>query len=222
MEDVTKLLIYEGPSKNGPFNIIETVTPVGSYPDYINNYTTDDALSATDWFAIRWEDSKGARTELSAPLQGGTQSLPGEIVSRMLLRDPMIDENVALQEAEAVISEYYGVLDPYSIDVNTVAPNILNGLTLLAMAYTYITATSTSSSTTAQKFTAGLVSIDAGTSAKSNVQTSIDLLFKQANRLLGRNYSRIMQMKQLAVAGGYTRLMGVDLSRTEIDLVDVS
>jgi hypothetical protein len=209
------LEIYEAPTKEGSFSLIESVA-AGSYPNYIDHYTTDDAVSGTDWFAIRWVDDKGAVTEMSAPLQGGTETLVGIIVQRMLLRDSLLNENIAAQEAEAAISDYFGVTDPSTIDPSTVSPKILEGLTLLALSWSYTLNMSASSSV--QKFTAGLVSLDSGSSSAVRSQSSIDALLKLANRLLGTNFSTILQMKELKVSSGYTQLVAVDLSRTMIEI----
>lgn len=213
-DNYESLLIYEAPAKDGPFTLIETV-PAGTYPNYIDHYTTTHATSATDWFAIEWVDVDGGKTDLSSPLQGGTESLTGVLVSRMLLRDPSLNENIAAQEAEAAICDYYGVFDPNTIDPETVSPKILSGLTALALAWSYVITTSVSSS--AQKWVAGLISLDLGSSATKST-ANIDALMKQANSLLQRNYSRIMRLKEIEVAGGYTQIVAVDLSRTIVEI----
>lgn len=217
ISDLVALRIYEATAKEGAFSQIERTTSVGTSPYWINEYTTSLAASATDWFEIAWEDSGGAVSVPSAPIQGGTQTLVGILVERLQLRDSTINETVAAQEAEAAISQYFNIDDPYSIDPSTVSPKILQGLTLLSLAWTYTVTQVTSGSV--QKFTAGLVSLDSGSSSSTVSKASIDQLMKLANNLLGRNFSTIMQLKSIAVAGGFKPLLTtVDLSRTIIEV----
>lgn len=210
----TTLHILESPTQLGTYTEIESV-PSGT-PNYIDSYTTDQATAVDNWFAIFWTDAKGAKTETSAGVQGGTETLVGVLVQRMLLRDPTINENIAAQEAEAAISSYFVVDDPSTIDASTVNPKILQGLTLLAMAWGYTVTQATSG--TVQKFTAGLVSLDTGSTA-TKTTANIDQLLKLANNLLGRNFSMIMRLKEITVAGVTTSLIStVDLSRTMIEI----
>lgn len=210
----TTLHIYEATTSLGPFTEIENV-PSGD-PNYITRWTTDKATAVDNWFQINWSDSKDAFTETSQSVKGGTETLVGEIVQRILLRDSTINENIAAQEAAAAISDYFRVDDPYTIDPASVNPKILQGLTLLAMAWGYTVTQATSGSV--QKFTAGLVSLDTGTSSTKS-SANIDQLIKLANKLLGRNYSLIMRLKEISVAGGYRPLLvTADLSRTMIEI----
>ena len=114
-EDLTKLRIFEATDAAGPWNEIEVVTAIGEYPNYISSYTTNLATSNTNWFSIQWEDAKGAQTDQSNAIQGGTETLVGEIVDRVLVRDNTLDEQVVLAETEALIERYFGC-DPYTVD----------------------------------------------------------------------------------------------------------
>lgn len=219
--NLVSLYILEATTKDGPFNEIEEVTEIGTSGNYITTYTTENATSKTNWFAIFWEDDKGAQTPYSAAVQGGTRTLVAEIVSRVLLRDPSINEAIATQEAEAAISDYYGVLDPYSIDPETVPPNVISGMTYYTMARCYISsAVSTSTAATAGgKWVAGLVSLDTSSSSKAtSIWDNIENLLRVANRELGRSYSIVALMEEITVAGGYRRVVGADLSRLIIEV----
>lgn len=198
-EDITKLHILEAPAATGPFVQIELVTPVGTYPTYINNYTTDKATSVTDWFAIQWEDSKGALSAVSAAVQGGTSTLAGEIVNRVMLRDPTLDENVVMQEALASIEMYYKT-DPANVPLSQATNAELSGLTLMTMARTYIF-TSASTSQSGDQYVAGLVSQKSGSSTTSQ-NTKLQDWIDWANKFLGTNYSVIMVMEEVEIAGG--------------------
>lgn len=205
--DLTKLHILEASAPGGPFSEIEVVTPVGDYPNYITNYTTANATNIADWFAIQWEDNKGWVSEMSQPVQGGTTTLVGEIVSRIMLRDSGVKENIALQSAQSII-EFFFKADPYSIDPTAVGYNIKDGLTLLALARSYLWQVAASSNT--KKYTAGLVSQEFGDTQQGF--NSIDLLITEANRILGLAVSRIMLMEEIEIAGG-SAVFGADLSR---------
>jgi hypothetical protein len=211
--DLVKLTIFEAPAADGLFSPIEEITNIGVYPDYISEYTTDDATSATDWFAIQWTDSKGATTDMSAPRQGGVDVLPAIIVERVLLRDPTIKEGIALQEAEAVIQWYYKGADPYAIDPADVTYTILSGLTLLTMARCYVSAMASASQ--ADSWTAGLVSMKSDTSTGSAQRNWQDLL-SLANTLLGISMSVVAQMKAIEIAGG-KQIASADLSRLIVE-----
>jgi hypothetical protein len=215
------LKIYEAPESTGPWSLIETITPVGSQGSYLTSYTTANAISLTDWFAIEWVDSKGAVVPMSPPIQGGTTTLVAKLVQRMLLRDPSLDENIAAQEAEASISLYYNVEDPYTVD-SSVSPAILSGLTLLALSRSYLFVTVTQTGTqNVQKFTAGLVSIDSGSSAASSSSRKLaDLkaMMDLANTMLGRNFSFIAQLEEIEVGGGFSQIVARDISRSIIEV----
>ena len=213
-ENVTKLHIWEASTADGPFTEIEVVTSVGSYPDYIDNYTTDLAASITDYFAIQWEDSKGAKSDLSAPMKGNTTSLVGVVVERMMLRDPALTEIIAVQEAEAAVADYYHTIDVYSIDASLVSPKVISGLTNLALARSYITAQITNSATAGSKWTAGIVSMDSSSSSTSTKSIdAIKALIDLANKDLGLRYSVVLLMEEISVGDGVKQLQGMDLSR---------
>ena len=216
IEDVVELKIWESPTQGGTYTEIDSVTPVGSYPDYISHYTTQNATSKFYWFAISWVDSKGAETDLSQPMQGGEETLVGKIVTRVMQRDPTVSVNIATQEAEAAISKYFNVVDPFSIDPATVSPSILSGLTNLTLVRSYLTRIITSSGSSS-KWTAGIVSMDDSSQTKGQV-ANIEALMKLANADLGLQYSVVLLMEEITVAGHYKRLVGADLSRTIIEL----
>lgn len=203
IQGITKLLIYESPTPTGTFSLIETITPVGSYPDYISYHTTTRALSLTDWFAIQWEDGNGAQTEMSAPIQGGTTTVVQQIVSRVMLRDPLADENITTQEAEAVIEEVFNT-DPYLVDPATVTYKQRSGITYLVLARVYLSSLATAiGSSSTDSYTAGLVSQNAGTNQTqvSSGLSNIEQLIKWANQDLGLNYSVVLLLEAIDVAG---------------------
>lgn len=218
--NLAKLHIFESADQNGTFDEIEVVTPVGSTGNYITSYTTDKATSASNWFTIQWEDDKGALTDMSDPVQGGTRTLVYEIVQRVLLREPNLSEEIVVQEAEAAISDYYGVIDPYSIDPSTVSPKILSGLTNLTLARTYISRTISATATEGTKWVAGLVSLDttSGSSKSADPVDRVKALLALANHDLGRNYTVIMLLEEIEVAGGYQQVVAQDLSRSIIEV----
>jgi hypothetical protein len=215
--DIARMRIYEAPVKAGPFNVIEEVTAVGTYPNYISDYTTNAAVSVADWFAIQWVNLKGAESDLSAPIQGNTTSLIGEIVQRVLLRDSSLDEVIATQEAEAVVAEYFNVVDPYSV-LPTVSPKILRGLTNMTLVRTYLSSIITSTGAgSGEKWSAGIVSMDTSVSSTKQLN-DMQALLKMANDDLGLNQSIVLLIKEIEVAGGYKRLQGVDLTRSIYEL----
>lgn len=214
--DIVAMHIYEATAQDGPYAEIERVTAVGTYPDYITRYVTRVAANGIDWFAIAWENAAGQVSELSAGVQGGTSTLVGIIVQRMLLRDSSLDETIAAQEAEAAISDYFAVVDTSTIDPTTVSPKILSGLTNLALARSYITKQITSSAT--NKWVAGIVSMDNSSSNSAKSTETIKALIDLANRDLGRNFSVILLLKEVAVAGGMKQLKSVDLSRLLMEI----
>jgi hypothetical protein len=212
--DVMTLHVEEAPAKVGVFVQIQTF-PAGAYPEYITRVTVTTANSLTDWFRIRWENTSGAFSPYSMPVQGGTSSVVAQVVDRMMLRDPTLNENIAVQEAEAVISFYFNVLDPYTVDPATVTPSQLSGLTMLALARCYVVNMLTVGQT--QSYTAGLIQQNTGSVTKQ--QGNIDGLITMANRLLGISTSFVALIEEIAVAGGdYKKLVAVDLSRTIIEV----
>jgi hypothetical protein len=220
--DISVLHVYEAPTSDGPWDEIDTVTPVGTYPTYITRYTTQNASDPKNWFAIEWESTLGAKSGLSEPLQGGFDPLLSEIVNRVLLRDSSLDENIVAQEAEAVVEGFFPLEELSSIPANEATARQLSGFTLLTMARAYLSEIlkqSAGVSGNVQSFTAGLVQISSGTTAGSGKTTSIDMIEKiieNANSLLGRSYSYIVLLEEIAVAGGYKQL---DFSMDESRLI---
>lgn len=211
--DLTKLYIYEAPDKTGPWTLIETVTPVGTQGDYISEYTTMFATSKTDWFSIEWEDAKGASLGQSQGVQGGVESLVSEIVDRVLLRDPSVNEEVAAQEAEAVVEQFFGSVDPLSVVVSDATARQLSGFTLLTLVRSKLVTISQGSST---GYTAGLVS---QTGATNTSLPDLKALINEANILLGSSFSVILQMKDNCIAGGVVTNGNMDQSRLLVDLL---
>lgn len=217
-DDVVALRIEESPTAGGVFTEILRTTAVGTAPNWITKYTTSAATDPAYWFRIRWELASGQLTPYSEAIQGGTTTLVAMLVDRMLLRDPTLNENIAAQEAESAISTYFGVDDPFSIDPSTVSPKVLSGLTLLALAYSYLFVTVVSSGST-QKFTAGLVSLDSGTqSSTQNRIVDLEKMLDMANLLLGRRYSVVARLAEIETGGGFTQLVTADLSRSIIEI----
>lgn len=199
--NMTSLHIFESAAKTGPFQEIEEVTAVGTQGSYITSYTTDKATSASDWFAIQWEDGKGALTDMSSPVKGGTQTVVGEVVTRVMQRDPFANEEVVTQEAEAIICKYFGVTDPY--DPALVATyQELNGLTYLTLAFTYLSTSVTQGAGAVESATVGLVTLRSGTSTATKT-VDIGQLLELAANYLGVGGSRVMQIEEiLHVYGG--------------------
>lgn len=205
--NVTKLLIWEATSKDGPWDLIETVTEVGPSGNYLSEYTTDKALHSNDWFSIEWQDSKGASLGQSQGVQGGAESLVSEIVDRVLLRDPSVNEQVAGQEAEAVVEQYFGTTDSLSIMASDATANELSGLTLLTLVRSKLVSIT---STTSAGYTAGLVSQQGGSTTSSSID-DLKKLIQAANSLLGTSYSVILQMADNEIAGGEVILGAPDV-----------
>jgi hypothetical protein len=208
IDDLTKLIIYEGPTSIGPFEPIEEVTEVGEFPDYIHSYTTTEAASISGWFSIQWEDAKGAQTFLSDAIQGHTDTVPGKLVNRVSLRMPDEHSKVIKQEAEAVAEEFFGK-DPYEIDFSKVSYKTMSGLMYLTMAR--IRLSQIISAPAQDSYTAGLVSQKQSQSA--GTMKDVDAWMKLANRMLGRGYSVIAQMVVPDINRGLSRVVMADISR---------
>lgn len=213
MENLVKLTIFESSDVSGPFVKIEDVTSIGAYPTYIDSYSTSLAVSLTGWFTIQWEDDKGAKSEMSAPVQGGTDSLVWQVVSRVRQRDPSLSEAVIVQEAEAAIQSYFGdTVDPYDPTLE-VSYRILNGLVYLSMARSYVTTTVTQGA--ASSATIGLVSFKSqsgGSSTTVDVQALLDL----ADQALGVHTSYVMLLEEITVGNSVGRSW-LDQSRLVIE-----
>lgn len=199
-DDITTLHIYESVLQDGPFNEIEVVTPVGTYPDYITDYTTSNALSITDWFSIAWENVDGILGPRAAPIKGGTRTPVQEILDRVLQRDPSLSEAIVVQSAEFVISYVMNVLDPYDPTI-TMTPNQLEGITLMTMARASIQRFLVSASSSSS-YTAGLVSQKADSSSSTqSLDRLIEWLTAEANRLLGISNSLVMVLEDIDPTG---------------------
>ncbi len=214
-KDLAALLIYEEVSAEGPFDtLIETAIEIGVYPDYISEYTTDQAVSNVNWFAIQWQDVKGARTEISNPIQGGSSSLVGEIVSLVGERDHTLDDQVVRQEVEFALESYFNT-DPYALSMSNTNFRQRIGIARLVQARVMMSQVARSSGTTSG-WTAGLVSMKSG-DVSSN-ERLIGWLLKEAMLGLGLSTSRIAQMAELPIAGGLSRIVTADISRLLIEV----
>lgn len=196
--DLVALVILESDAQAGVYSIVEEVTEVGDYPNYITRYTTNLATSLSGWFKIKWRDSKGAETPLSQAIQGGTTTTVGEIIDRVLNRSPGADEQTVQQVAEAVVEQYFHV-DPYTVDWNDVTYRQREGLTLLTMAFSTIAQSASTGGRT--RWVAGLVSYESDNSNDS----SMDDLLKLAYKWLGLSQTRVAQMAEIAIIGGLTK-----------------
>jgi len=217
--DLYALHVYEATDSAGPFSEIDVTQAIGAYPNYITRYTTANATATTDWFAIAWENTANVVGELSVPMQGGTSTLVSEIVNRVMLRDPTLNQIIVSQEAEVAVSEYLHTQDPLSVDPDAVTLKILSGLTYFTMARSYIAKAVSFASTSGGKWVAGLVSLDlSAASKKGSYWDNIDKLLQAANLELGRSYSVVLLLQEIEVAGGYKQLVAADLSRTIIEV----
>ena len=213
-ENLDALLIYEAASADGPWvTPIETVTAIGSYPDYIDEYTTDQAASKVNCFAIQWRDSKGALTEISNPIQGGTTTLVGEVIQLVEQRDESLDPQVVRQEVETALEIYYGV-DPYSL-ASEASYRIKNGLAKLAQARAMINPSRLVGSNTG--WTAGLVSMKSGSDVETDTKM-IQMLIDSVSVDLGLRRSRVAQMAEMVIAGGMSEIVSADISRLLIEV----
>lgn len=210
---IVALRIYEGAAVDGPFNLIERTTDIGTYPDYIGHYTTVLETSSVDWFAIAWEDESGAVSPMSEAVQGGTETLVGILTGRVALRMPDVDENVIRQESEAVIEDVLRK-DPYGANDPTVKYKTWSGMTLMVMAKVQLSEIA-SANASSEGFTAGLVSMKS--SSASLEIDDVKRLIDEASRLLGFTTARVVQMCVPEIAQGYSEIVMADISRLEID-----
>lgn len=218
--DIIKLHVEEAPASAGVFAEIDSTTQVGSYPNYISYYTTQVASDLNYWFRIRWETSDGVFSPYSSTLQGGTKTLVQDIVDRVLLRNPNLNEIIVTQEAQAVVAQYFGTDDPNSIPVTGASYVEIRGMTNMTLARSLV-ATFFATGGTVSGFTAGLVSIKAGTTGGTDPSKAIEALVKSANIDLGTGESFVLLLKQ--IGNGADRpyccppsgaLTGVDLTRS--------
>lgn len=212
-DNVITLHVEEAPAPGGTYGEIQTF-PAGTYPDYITRADVTNATNAADWFRIRWEDAVGNFTPYSAPIQGGTTTVVAQVMDRVLLRDPGVNPLIVGQESEASVAEYFGTPDPYSVDPSLATPKILSGLTLMTLARVYINRLVVA--TQAKKWSAGLVSMDVSNSAQS--WDAVNKMIELANRELDRNYSVVLLLDEISVAGGLKQLKSYDVSRALIEL----
>lgn len=191
---IVALRIYEGPTSTGPFVQIERTTAVGAWPIYITRYTSTLAASSTNWFQIAWEDAQGDIGEVSYAFQGGTSTLIGTLVNRVMLRDESLNEVIVTQVAEAIIYQIMQA-DPYDPTLTATYAQ-LEGMTLLILARSRLHSIFSESSS--DSYTAGLISIKE--SSSSNIGRDwIDWLIAEANALLGINMSAILLMEDIAI-----------------------
>lgn len=213
LEDLQNLLIFESPSQNGLFTQIENVTAIGVYPTYIDEWTTTYATSVSNWFAIQWEDSKGAVSDISASVQGGVSTAISEVVSRVAIRDSSLNEHVILQEAEAAIQYVYPLIDPYD---PTFHPSYveMRGLTNLTLAMCYMVSMAQVHSSA---WVAGIVSMKTSDTAIQQRADAIERLLKAANKDLGLNFSMIAYLEDLLVAGAH-EVVSIDQTRLLVEI----
>jgi hypothetical protein len=210
--DISELRIYESATKDGSYSQIEAVIVIGEYPDYISTYTTTNATAVDYWFAIDWFDALGGHLGLSDPIQGNTQLLLAEIVGRVMIRDPSINENIIYDEAEAVLESYLPTgTDLQDALVSSVTAQVRSGLTMLTLARCYMFDINEGE----EEYTVGLVS-----QRKKNSRSLklINELLRKAETALGLSHSAILQMTEIEVAGGVT-FATEDKSRLLIELL---
>jgi len=215
LDDLVKLIILESPAADGSFSVIEEVTVIGAFPDWISDYSSDQAISANDWFAIKWEDDKGVQTDISNPIQGGTESFVGEIVALTLERDNDLDKQTVIQEAEYAIEYYYGK-NPYTVDSSTTNFKQRVGLARLVQARSMLNRMAQRSGGSAGGWTAGLVSLKGG--SQQDDMKLVEWLLAQAQMGLGLTTARIAQMATIVIAGG---LSAYEIGTAEAVLVEV-
>lgn len=204
-EGFVKLHIYESASLTDPLTLIETVEDIGTYPNYISSYSTDQATSRDDYFAIQWEDDKEVLTDVSTRVKGRTETLPGQVMDRVRQRDSTLDAGVVAQEAESAIEMVFNK-DPYSVDLSVdVAEGrryrTLNGLVYMVLARSLLASIVQSSATS--QATMGLVSFQSSTST-NRVKDVADLI-DMANRELGINQSVVIDMERICKSYGGRR-----------------
>jgi hypothetical protein len=210
--DLVELRIYEAAAKEGPYTLIESVTAIGEFPGYISTYTTALASSEDDWFAVDWYDAKGGNYGISEGIKGGVQTLLGEIVQRVMIRDPTINENVIYDEAEAVLEGFLPAgTDVQDAQIETTNARERSGLTLLTQARCYLYDLSEGG----QKYTVGLVSQEI---KDARSLQSVKEMLRMAENMMGLSYTTILQMATLEIGESNGQLMGIDRTRLLIEL----
>lgn len=210
-KDIVKLIILQADVATGPFSSIEEVEDIGEWPSYISSYTTALAAATDKWFSIQWEDHKGAQSDQSSPIQGGTDTVVNQIINRVLLRDASLDEKVVSQEVESVVYDVFDK-DPFTVVDGDLDYKTWRGVTNLALARSYLTTLYPTGRTT--QYVAGLVS-EKTASAKDLIDL-IGRLLKDASNDLGIGGSTIARMVDLSVADG--SVPNTDISRLLISL----
>jgi hypothetical protein len=214
-QDIVALRIFEGPNKLATFSEIERLTTVGAYPTYLTEYTTNQASSSSDWFAIQWEDSKGALSDLSVPVQGSTSTPVGIIAERVTLRDSSLNDIVVVQEAEAALEMFLPAgSDVYDATVE-LSYRQQRGLTNLTLAMCYLTEMA---HTKAVSWVAGIVSLKSSDVALQQRADSIKGLLQAANLDLGTTYGLVAHLEDVEIAGGASRPQTVDQTRLLVEL----
>lgn len=202
-EDVASLVVYESANPTGPFAVVKTidVSALDPVPDTYDINIADIA-SENDWFAVQWKDAAGSwLTPLSPPTKSGATSFVELIVDRVRQRDMSMKKSIVIQEAEAAIERYFNK-NPYSVTMADIPESrtysVMNGLTYLAMARSYL-ALSTSESSV-QSATLGLVSFRSESGKERSVD--VEALIALANVELGINTSVILEMERVG-CGSY-------------------
>lgn len=197
IEGMDHILIFESASSLGPWTEIDSVIDVGIYPNYISSYSTSEATLDNGWYAIEWYDYANTPGGLSNPIRFGTETIIGDLIKRVMRRDPELDEIVVAQEAESVM-EWWFNKDPNLVTREDDFPatrfyQTMNGLMYLVMSRVMLAKMLQSSDI--QQAAIGLVTFkaDAGSVRKQD----IDELVALANKELRIRTSAILQLESL-------------------------
>jgi hypothetical protein len=209
--------VYESATVDGPFVLVDTLA-AGVYPDYVTRIDTNLATNDADWFAVQWLAADGAElTPLSPPIRAQAYSFVQMVADRVRQRDPSLNEDVVIQEAEGAIERYLGK-NPYAADfyldllVGT-RYNVLNGLVYLTMARSMLDRLIKTSNVT--KATIGVVSMQSGDTTTS--VKNIEALIGMANDLLGLTYSLVMVLEDIEIGNSVRGVMWRDQSRLVLE-----
>ena len=132
----------------------------------------------------------------------------------MILRNPSLNEIIVTQEAQAVVSQVFSTQDPNSMQVEDATYVQLRGMVNMTLARSLI-ATFLASGGSVAKYTAGLVSLQSGTTGTDPTK-AIEALLASANNDLNLNYSVILLMSEIDCGVKQERI-AIDLTRTTID-----
>lgn len=210
--NLNRLRIFEGPEPDGPFDMIEEVSAIGAYPNYISTYTTTQAEDILDWFAIRWVQTNGTELPLSASIHGETTTVIGEIINRVQLRYPGADPTLIAQEAEVVLELVFGTTDP---DPDLITATQMSAIVQLTTAR--VMAWGMISSSASASYTAGLVQQKTDTSTAVQSRADLKDLAQQALAQLGVAHSVIAQMDDPKVSNGV--IASVDITRLLLEIL---